>query len=172
MSHTRSRYLLLSDGLYHDASGRVARLAYSTRRATLFAVDAGTGEALQRNDLSAIRGEQLDRLASLEAVVPDGEDELERVLEAMRAGSDDPAHRGFTIMPTSYCNMACSYCGQEHFKSSIRMQRVAERVEAVIADPVTRHVRVTWFGGEPMLALGVIRELSVRFLAAAKEHGK
>jgi len=172
VSNTRSRYLLLSDGLYRDASGRVARLAYSVRRATLFAVDARTGEALERNDLDAIDGDQAARLAALSAVVPDEEDELARVLEAMRTGSDDPSQRSFTIMPTAYCNMACSYCGQEHFKSSIRMQRVAERVEAVIADPVTRNVRVTWFGGEPMLALGVIRELSTRFLTAAKAHGK
>jgi len=68
--------------------------------------------------------------------------------------------------------MACSYCGQEHFKSSTRMQKTAQRVEEVIADPITRHVRVTWFGGEPMLALGVIRELSQRFLAATRQHGK
>ncbi|HZM75973.1 MAG TPA: radical SAM protein [Candidatus Limnocylindrales bacterium] len=172
MSTSRSRYLLLSEGLFHDASGRVARLAYSTRRATLFAVDARTGEALERHDLSAIEGEQLARLEKLQAVVPDDEDELTRVLEAMRASSDDPSQRGFTIMPTAYCNMACSYCGQEHFKSSVRMQKMAQRVEAVIADPATRHVRVTWFGGEPMLALGVIRELSGRFLAATKQHGK
>jgi len=172
VSNTRSRYLLLSESLYHDASGRVARLAYSTRRATLFAVDARTGEALEANDIASIEGQPLERLLALEAVVPDSEDELARVIDAMREGSDDPTYRGFTIMPTAYCNMACSYCGQEHFKSSTRMQKTAQRVEEVIADPITRHVRVTWFGGEPMLALGVIRELSQRFLAAAGQHGK
>jgi uncharacterized protein len=172
VTHTRSRYLLLSDRLYQDATGRVARLAYSTRRATLFAVDALTGDALDRNDLASIEDNQRVRLSALDAVVPGDEDELARVLETMRAGSDDPSVRGFTIMPTAYCNMACSYCGQEHFKSSPRMRRVAGRVEEVIADPATRHVRVSWFGGEPMLALGVIRELSARFLRATQAHGK
>lgn len=172
MSNTRSRYLLLSDRLYQDATGRVARLAYSTRRATLFAVDARTGEALAHNALDSIEENQMVRLAALEAVVPEGEDELAEVLRAMRAGSDDPSQRGFTIMPTAYCNMACSYCGQEHLKSSVRLHKIARRVEEVIADPATRHVRVTWFGGEPMLALGVIRELSERFLKATQAHGK
>lgn len=171
-SNTRSRYLLLSDGLYQDGAGRVARLAYSTRRATLFAVDARTGQALEQGDLDSIEAQQLARLAALEAVVPVEEDELSRVLEVMRTGSDDPARRSFTIMPTAYCNMACSYCGQEHFKSSARMQRIARRVEAVIADPATGEVHISWFGGEPMLALGVIRELSARFRTAAEAHGK
>lgn len=169
--HTRSRYLLLSDGLYQDGAGRVARLVYSARRATLFAVDARTGQALEQGDLDSIEAQQLARLAALEAVVPVEEDELSQVLARMRTASDDPSRRSFTIMPTSYCNMACSYCGQEHFKSSARMQRLAHRVEAVIADPVTEQVHVSWFGGEPMLALGVIRELSKRFIAAANANG-
>jgi uncharacterized protein len=78
-------------------------------------------------------------------------------------------------MPTSYCNMACDYCGQEHFKSAVnqrRIERLAARVTAAIADPATSRVTVTWFGGEPLLALRVIRELSAEFVAAADAAGK
>jgi uncharacterized protein len=67
--------------------------------------------------------------------------------------------------------MACSYCGQEHFKSSIQMRSVAARVGSAIADPATRRVHVTWFGGEPMLAFGVIQELSRRFIPQSQENG-
>jgi uncharacterized protein len=97
------------------------------------------------------------------------------VLGRLRDGSVDPAVRGFTIMPTNYCNMACSYCGQEHVKSAVdrqRQERLALRVEAAFAAQATREVNVTWFGGEPLLALRVIRELSARFVAAAAATGK
>lgn len=166
----RSRYLLLSDGLYRDRAGRVARLAYSARQATLFALDAPTAGALDSGDLASITDNQLKRLAELSAVVEPDEDELGAVLSRLREGSDDPGVRVFTIMPTSWCNMACSYCGQEHHKSTARMERVAQRVEAALADPLTRRVNVNWFGGEPLLALGIIRSLSARFLAVGKPY--
>ncbi|WP_117212194.1 radical SAM/SPASM domain-containing protein [Allorhizocola rhizosphaerae] len=166
----RSRYLLLSDAFYRDRSGRVARLAYSARRATLFAVDPGTASALDDGDLTRVAPHQLATLAELEAVVPDGEDELREVLASLRAGSDDAGVRVFTLMPTSWCNMACSYCGQEHERTKARMDAVAARVEAALADPAVRRVHVNWFGGEPLLALRTIRALSARFVRAGKPY--
>ncbi|HCT79112.1 MAG TPA: radical SAM/SPASM domain-containing protein [Micromonosporaceae bacterium] len=172
MKFVRSRYLMLSKNTYADANGRRARLAYAARKATLFALDEATAAALEGGEIPEL---QLDRLRQLTAVVPEGEDELASVLAHLRSGSDDRSIRGFTIIPTNYCNMACDYCGQEHYKSAVdnaRLGRLAARVEATIADPATRSVNVTWFGGEPLLALRVIRELSARFAAAAQEHGK
>jgi uncharacterized protein len=174
MTLVRSRYLLLGSRPYVDAEGRTARLAYSTRRAALFTLDPDTAARLADGDIESIDPEQRRRLADLTAVVDDAEDELGAVLGDYRAGSADPGRRAFTIMPTAYCNMACDYCGQEHVKGGVdqeRMRRLAARVEAAIADPATDRVTVTWFGGEPLLGLRVIRELSARFVAAAAAAG-
>jgi uncharacterized protein len=171
MTLRRSRYLILSDKSFQDGNGRRARLAYSARQATLFALDEATAAALE----SGADLEESTALQRLEAVVPADEDELGVVLGRLREGSADPGQRGFTIMPTNYCNMACSYCGQEHVKSTVdrqRQDRLARRVEAAFAAEATRGVNVTWFGGEPLLALRVIRELSARFVAAATATGK
>jgi uncharacterized protein len=171
MTWRRSRYLILSDKSYQDGNGRRARLAYSARRATLFALDEASAAALESGAVI----EESPALQRLEAVVPEDEDELGMVLGRLREGSADPGARGFTIMPTNYCNMACSYCGQEHVKSTVdrqRQERLALRVEAAFAAEATRGVTVTWFGGEPLLALRVIRELSARFVAAATATGK
>ncbi len=169
MGFVRSRYLLLSDKVYRDRSGRRTGLAYSARNAALFAVDEVTAGRLR-----AGQAPDLPQLAQLGAIVPDGEDELAAVLRGLREGSADPAQRGFTVVVTSYCNMACGYCGQEHHRSPAmqeRLRRVATRVEAAIAHPATRAVNVTWFGGEPLLALRPIRELSARFVSAATVRG-
>lgn len=166
----RSRYLLLSDASYRDGKGRIARLAYSARRATLFAVDPTTASALDSDEVDRVAEPQLAMLAELKAVVPPGEDELAEVLAGLRQRSDDPGVRVFTIMPTSWCNMACSYCGQEHERVPAQLEPVAARVEAALRDPATTRVSVNWFGGEPLLALRGIRALSERFLAVGKPY--
>lgn len=175
MTLTPSRYVLISDRLYRKTPGSPVRFGYSTRVARFFTMEPDVAAKLSGGDLTGIAGPELDRLLGLKAVVEDTENELLSVLGSYRAGSADPGSRSFTIMPTSYCNMACDYCGQEHFKSAVdrdRLQRLAARVEATIADPATTRVTVTWFGGEPLLALRVIRELSARFVAAADAAGK
>jgi uncharacterized protein len=170
-----SRYLLIGKQLYRQPSGTPVRFGYSTRLARLFTLDPGVAAKLSDGDLSQLDAAEIDRLKGLKAVVDSGEDELGEVLGSYREGSADPGVRVFTIMPTSYCNMACDYCGQEHFKSAVdrgRVERLAARVEATIADQATKRVSVTWFGGEPLMALRVIRELSARFVAAADAAGK
>jgi uncharacterized protein len=175
MTWVRSRYLLIGDGLYRNAAGRTVRVAYSARDAALLLLDPEDAEKLTGDGAGTIAEERLRRLIGRRAVVDAAEDELGAVLGGYRAGSASPASRTITVMPTSYCNMACSYCGQEHFKAPVdhaRVERVVNRVEAMFADPATDDVTVTWFGGEPLLALRVIREMTARFRAAAAARGK
>jgi uncharacterized protein len=172
---TRSRYLLIGNQQYLTPAGKKVKLGYSTRMARFFTMDPAVAASLASGDVAALAESELSRLAGLKAVVDDAEDELDSILHDYRVGSDDPGARVFTIMPTSYCNMACDYCGQEHFKSPVnqtRVDKVAARVLAAIADPATTRVGVTWFGGEPLLALRVVRELSAKFVAAAHAAGK
>jgi uncharacterized protein len=169
VGYVRSRYLLLGDKVYVDRLGRRATLAYSARKATLFALDEATAQRLRQNTMPPT-----PELTAVGAIVPGEEDELAAVLAALRSGSADPARRAFTILVTGYCNMACGYCGQEHERTAVqaqRLERLAQRVEATIADPATREVEVVWFGGEPLLALRLIRQLSARFVAAADSRG-
>ena len=62
MKLVRSRYLLLADKVYIDRAGRRAKLAYSARRATLFALDEATAEGLRSGDISARESHRLAEL--------------------------------------------------------------------------------------------------------------
>jgi len=170
----RSRYLILSENAYSRADGTVVRLGYLSRTARFFSLDRENADRLERGDVTAITRATLRELERLGAVVETGLDEPAGALSELRTGSDSLAHRRFTIMPTAYCNMGCSYCGQEHYKSpasAARMERLIARVEAVMADERTGTVSVTWFGGEPLLGYRVIREMSTRFVAQAQATG-
>ncbi|MFI6603934.1 radical SAM protein [Nonomuraea sp. NPDC050536] len=78
-------------------------------------------------------------------------------------------------MPTAYCNMTCSYCGQEHRKGSVQsdlVEKTIARVTSAFAAPSSKRVHVVWFGGEPLLGLRVLREMSSAFLWASQRYGK
>ncbi|MEV6033990.1 radical SAM protein [Nonomuraea sp. NPDC052116] len=169
----RSRYLLLSPHEYRTQAGERVCLGYSTRTGRVFSVSPRTARLLETGALAELGQDVRDDLTRREILVPP-QDELGSVLDGIRDTSARPGLRGFTIMPTAYCNMACSYCGQEHRKGSLRherMERMIARVLAAMSDPHTGHVEVTWFGGEPLLGFRTIVEMSGRFLPAAARHG-
>lgn len=170
----RSRYLVLSENTYARADGTRVRLGYLSRTAKFFTLDSSSADRLEAGEIAAISPATLRELQRIGAVVEAGRDELDEALSALRAGSDSLANRAFTIMPTAYCNMGCAYCGQEHYKSpasAVRAERMIARVEAVMGDPRTETVGVTWFGGEPLLGYRVIADMSERFVARAQATG-
>ncbi|HEX5032143.1 MAG TPA: radical SAM protein [Candidatus Eisenbacteria bacterium] len=74
------------------------------------------------------------------------------------------------LMPTEACNFRCVYC-YEDFKYRRMEPWVVEAVRKWIASraPGLRSLHLSWFGGEPLLARGVIRTLmqDARALRAA-----
>jgi len=67
------------------------------------------------------------------------------------------------ILPTEQCNFRCVYC-YEDFSVGTMSPPVVAGVKRLLAErvPDLRNLHIAWFGGEPLLALGVIREISAR----------
>jgi len=66
-----------------------------------------------------------------------------------------------TILPTEQCNLRCTYC-YEAFEIGRMEDEVVAAVKNLIANriPELRRLSVDWFGGEPLLAMDVIEEIS------------
>ena len=81
-----------------------------------------------------------------------------------------------TICPTMDCNFACAYCvetGQKHAGSMTAetvyyLKRFFDRL---LNESHAQIVSVNWYGGEPMLEIGIIEELSRHFLYSAHLRG-
>jgi len=85
-----------------------------------------------------------------------------------------------TIAPTLQCNFACPYCFErpapaaESSRSSAA--RMSAQTRAELVDFVARaaaglsRLDVSWFGGEPLLAGDIVRELSAEFIRLADAH--
>ncbi|MFD0557611.1 uncharacterized protein FB566_2893 [Stackebrandtia endophytica] len=171
----RSFYTVISKNAYRAPDGGLYRFIYATRTATAAAFPSTVLDALEAGDPQSIDVESLDQLRDILAVDDEGVDELGAVLDHQRARSRDYRERNFTLLPTSYCNMGCEYCGQLHRKGGLprnHRDSIAERVVSAIEDPATESLFVNWFGAEPLVGYPVIRELSQKFTAKCAELGK
>ena len=74
------------------------------------------------------------------------------------------------LMPTERCDFRCVYC-YEDFVAGRMPRAVIDGVIALIERraPTLDRLELEWFGGEPLLALDVIEEVSRRVLAQ-QEH--
>jgi len=66
-----------------------------------------------------------------------------------------------SVLPTEQCNLRCSYC-YERFELGKMTDEVVSSVKNLIRqrEPELRNLYIDWFGGEPLLALDVIEEIS------------
>lgn len=89
-------------------------------------------------------------------------------LETMgRAACAVPRAISLTICPTLGCNFDCPYCFEDHGrgKMSPKVQDdVVALAKRMLEAAGTNKIRVTWFGGEPLLAPDVIESLSQRLM--------
>ena len=100
-------------------------------------------------------------------LVEDSIDELDIIRHNMLRGRYATNVLTLTIAPTSDCNFRCVYCYQ---KSVLNCEYMSESVQDAIinlVDSMKSHlqaVSVTWYGGEPLLALPIIQKISTELI--------
>lgn len=77
------------------------------------------------------------------------------------------------IAPTLSCNFRCPYCF-EHHRSGMMSEEVQDAiirfVEKSIQENHHKQLFVYWFGGEPLLGIKIIENMSQRLLEIAREN--
>jgi len=98
-------------------------------------------------------------------IIDDKTNELEMLKMISFAGRFTSEHFHLTIMPTLQCNFACTYCYEKPRPGIMRPEvRQALIKWAEMKVKTSNLFSVAWFGGEPLLAHGCIRELSSNFI--------
>jgi uncharacterized protein len=80
----------------------------------------------------------------------------------------------FVVAPTLDCNFNCFYCFEAKSKekmSSEVQDSLASFVASRLKVSSSRNLTVEWYGGEPLLALDVVRNLSFRFRNLCQTSG-
>lgn len=106
-----------------------------------------------------------DLLIKKKAIVDSDEDELNNLILMQNQRVFDTTSMGLTIAPTQLCNFACSYCYEDfRVNKSIDKQTCENLITFIKSYKELKDLNVTWYGGEPLIAINTIRDLSKEFL--------
>lgn len=106
-------------------------------------------------------------------IVEDNINELDLIKYNNLNAKYSSRHLMLTIATTLNCNLDCVYCYE---KDSRRNSNMSIEVQNSIVNLIEKDIKniskfsVTWYGGEPLLALDVIENLSKKFIEICEKH--
>ncbi len=95
-------------------------------------------------------------------VLDDDEDE-DKLLEQKFHNMLSEGLYHIMILPTYQCNLRCWYCVQDHqdlWMSDETVQQIKALLQQKINDETIKAVRLSWFGGEPLLGYDIIIDIT------------
>ena len=105
-------------------------------------------------------------------LIPENFDELEFLRNLYEKFRNWEKSLGIGIIPTLNCNFDCVYCYEDHLALDMPKEVENSIVEYVKRNlPDREKLSISWFGGEPTLKLGRIKDLSSVLMNICKNNG-
>lgn len=155
------------------------RLAYNFFSGALADFDAESWNSFKRiladanGEFDDVDKELRTRMVEAGFLIPAGCDEVQSLRFRYNFFRLDPTRIYLTILPTMMCNFACPYCYQQDQFAGKMTAETEEHVTSFVRGLVNKssqYLKVVWYGGEPLLALPLIKRLSRSFLSLCQEH--
>lgn len=112
-------------------------------------------------------------LLSCGYLIPEKVDEHFLIKTRLQAGRYQRNSLSLTIAPTMACNFRCVYCFEQgHYGHHLMTEEVQEKLFEFVKKRLkdVKNIRITWFGGEPLIAMSVIEHLSEKFINLCNER--
>ena len=154
---------------YNAMSGAVALMTeenYAAYQQLTSKLDADVTPALTEAESELLKQLEYGRF-----VHPNDINELDRLKMEHNLSRYSRSGLGLVIAPTMACNMACTYCFEERSAKKMR-PKVIEAVTGFVEERAkqTSTLDVSWYGGEPLLAMDVIEDLTESFFDLGREY--
>lgn len=175
MKFKKSRYSIIVDEL---EDGR--KLLFNTFNSSYGIMDNEAQhifdniEAMELDE-DSLSNEKLAIMIKNGFLVPNKLDEYALVELGKYKSKFDHSTLSLTIAPTLECNMACPYCFEQNKKGTMTEEVQAALlifVERYLNDAQCQLLDITWYGGEPLLAIEIIKRLSKQLISLCEEKGK
>jgi uncharacterized protein len=151
------------------------RLAYNSLSGSILKLNDDMGNeieaALSGNNRIICQDEILKMLIDLKFLVDDDVNELNIVKYIFKSSTLIEKPIMLTILPTIGCNFGCNYCFEKHIRGLMNSDVQDALLRFVISKllPKGNSLSIEWFGGEPLLGISVIENLSKRLKDACLE---
>jgi len=154
---------------YNAVTGALGLLTsenYATYQRLATKLSNGSGGPLDDQEQELLTQLQYGRF-----VIDSEHPEIESLKFGYRKARFDNSSLGLVIAPTMACNMACPYCFEGNKKGRMS-PRAVESVIAFVEKQAgdLKDLRTTWYGGEPLLAMDIIEDLTASFRDLAEEY--
>lgn len=169
-----SNYVLASDSLVKASTGFHGRVLFATRTSEMITVSEAFWSILQSNQISCLPQEVRVSLAEIGILVPVAENELNSIISENKQEIEENEVLYQVVQPTAWCQLGCTYCGQQHTRnqlSAANQEKFLGRVSQRLDQGKYQHLRIGWFGAEPLAGLSVIKELSPKLISIANGKG-
>lgn len=147
-------------------------LLFSTKRSAIIQIPDATLQAAEDGTLSE---PDRDVMARLGFLVPDPAAERLEMRDLFVNANKLRRQFNAVVVLNLDCNLACSYCYEDNFRGSFYMSSETADLftETVIREQIGKghEVKVSFYGGEPLLSLQLIKAIAGRLLAAAERAG-
>ncbi len=110
-------------------------------------------------------------LAENGILVPSSVDELQKASNIHNYLLQNNNRLSLTLLPTMQCNFRCTYC-YEDFEGGRMSKDIIDSIIQLIYREVNtlQNLSVSWFGGEPLIAMDIIENVSNQILTICQEN--
>ncbi|MDR1347569.1 MAG: radical SAM protein [Prevotellaceae bacterium] len=134
-------------------------LCFSTKTGEMLLIPTKVFDFIKNKEWNNLKFNELLELARTELLVCEDEDETNFIFKFDEMSQNNSILLS-TIQPTANCQLDCHYCGQVHsnvIMSDEILQKMLGRIKHIIlTNPNYKTVCITWYGGEPLMALDCI----------------
>jgi uncharacterized protein len=122
------------------------------------------------DDNALVSPEVMRNLVLGRMVINDDTDEIAMLERRYRSSQRDDTRLGLTIVTSLGCNFDCPYCFEAKHPSLME-PAIQEMLLDLLREQAHRltHLRVTWFGGEPLVGKKALFAMSDAFIALCDE---
>ena len=175
---TRLKLSTYAFDMLTSIGGKPIGLFFSGRTGKNVFVSPYVFNSVKQGNLDNLDFHSRDLLIKSKILVPQEEDEFVSVNLENREilaiqNKRYSSHLYISIQPTANCQLACSYCGQEHKSKQLdhnTICRIENDINKRLSASKYTDLEIGWFGGEPLCALGEMREINHRIVNLANKH--
>ena len=171
MNYKLSYYTIITDPVNEKGH----RIVFCTRTSKSLTVPQICLDYIENNLIDEIPKSIFDKLVEIQAIVNCEEDELDTIITEnknyLANGASTQLYE--VIQPSAMCQLGCYYCGQKHTKDYLTddiTQKIVQRLRRKASTGQYKSMYIGWFGGEPLMGLKQMRELTTEFKKIAAEY--